>query len=136
MTPEFKKQWFRMKAHEVPADAELVSCMPLSLVLEMFGISQINFFSLDVEVIFIDQLVLKKPPMPSRDRPWPCLYRNFRRTSVHAQMLHLQATVLIEIGDVMYKSTYQLGKRQSCWLSLTPIPPLTCTCCRGLSSRC
>lgn len=49
MTPEFKKQWFRKKAHELPADAELVSCMPLSLVLEMFGISQINFFSLDVE---------------------------------------------------------------------------------------
>lgn len=69
MTPEFKKQWFRKKAHELPADAELVSCMPLSLVLEMFGISQINFFSLDVEVMHSDQLVLKKAPMPSHDRP-------------------------------------------------------------------
>ncbi|CAK0774844.1 hypothetical protein CVIRNUC_004208 [Coccomyxa viridis] len=49
MTPEFKKQWYRKKAHEIPADAELVSCVPLSLILEMFGISQIDFFSLDVE---------------------------------------------------------------------------------------
>lgn len=58
MTPEFKKRWFRKKAHEIPADAELVSCMPLSLVLEMFGISQIDFFSLDVEVILSKRHVL------------------------------------------------------------------------------
>ena len=51
MTPEFKKQWFRKKAHELPADAELVSCVPLGLVLEMFGISHIDFLSLDVEVM-------------------------------------------------------------------------------------
>ncbi|CAK0733424.1 hypothetical protein CVIRNUC_000273 [Coccomyxa viridis] len=49
MTPEFKKQWFRKKAHELPADAELVSCVPLGLVLEMFGIRHIDFLSLDVE---------------------------------------------------------------------------------------
>ena len=51
MTPDFKKQWFRKKAHELPADAELVSCVPLGLVLEMFGISHIDFLSLDVEVM-------------------------------------------------------------------------------------
>ena len=51
MTPEFKKQWFRKKAHELPADAELVSCVPLGLVLEMFGIGHIDFLSLDVEVM-------------------------------------------------------------------------------------
>ena len=48
MTPDFKKQWFRKKAHELPAEAELVSCVPLSPVLEMFGISHIDFLSLDV----------------------------------------------------------------------------------------
>lgn len=69
MTPEFKKQWFRKKAHELPADAELVSCMPLSLVLEMFGISQIDFFSLDVEVMHSKQLVLKEAPMSLPCRP-------------------------------------------------------------------
>ena len=57
MTPEFKKQWFRRKSHELPADAELVSCLPLSLVLEMFGIRHIDFFSLDVEVMHNDQPV-------------------------------------------------------------------------------
>ena len=51
MTPEFKKQWFRKKAHELPAGAELVSCVPLDLVLKMFGISHIDFLSLDVEVM-------------------------------------------------------------------------------------
>ena len=58
MTPDFKKQWFRKKAHELPADAELVSCVPLSLVLEMFGISHIDFLSLDVEVMRGTQSVL------------------------------------------------------------------------------
>ena len=70
MTPEFKKQWFRKKAHEIPADAELISCMPLSLILEMFGISQIDFFSLDVEVILSKQRVLKEAPMSSRYMPY------------------------------------------------------------------
>lgn len=65
MTPEFKKQWYRKKAHEIPADAELVSCVPLSLILEMFGISQIDFFSLDVEVMLSKQRVLKEAPMSS-----------------------------------------------------------------------
>lgn len=51
MTPDFKKQWFRKKAHELPADAELVSCVPLSLVLDMFGVGHIDFLSLDVEVM-------------------------------------------------------------------------------------
>ena len=59
MTPEFKKQWFRKKAHELPADAELVSCVPLGLVLEMFGIRHIDFLSLDVEVMQGDSFVKK-----------------------------------------------------------------------------
>ena len=59
MTPEFKKQWFRKKAHELPADAELVSCVPLGLVLEMFGIRHIDFLSLDVEVMQGDSFVTK-----------------------------------------------------------------------------
>ena len=59
MTPEFKKQWFRKKAHELPADAELVSCVPLGLVLEMFGISHIDFLSLDVEVMRGNSFVTK-----------------------------------------------------------------------------
>ena len=59
MTPEFKKQWFRKKAHELPADAELVSCVPLGLVLEMFGISHIDFLSLDVEVMHGNSFLTK-----------------------------------------------------------------------------
>ena len=63
MAPDFKKQWFRKKAHEIPADAELVPCVSLSLILEMFGASQIDFFSLDVEVVHSRQLVTEEAPM-------------------------------------------------------------------------
>lgn len=76
MTPDNKKQWFRKKGHELPAEAELVSCVPLSLVLEMFDITHIDFLSLDVEVMHGTQCV-----------PMICIHTLHKRVDF-ALMLH------------------------------------------------
>ncbi len=49
MTPSFLQQWhptFRSEdLHKMPS----IPCVPLHLLVNLFGISHINFFSLDVE---------------------------------------------------------------------------------------
>ena len=48
MSLEHKKLWYGITTEEAPAGADLVPCLPLSTILRMFGVTHIDFFSLDV----------------------------------------------------------------------------------------
>ena len=48
MSLEHKKLWYGITTEEAPAGADLVPCLPLSTILQMFGVTHIDFFSLDV----------------------------------------------------------------------------------------
>ena len=48
MSPAFRAQWYGNQ-ESVPEGAVIIPCMPLQEILQTFGITHIDFFSLDVE---------------------------------------------------------------------------------------